>query len=166
MKIIYAQENDALEIMEIINGAKKHLNEQGIDQWQNGYPNIERIKDDILAQKGCILVDNKEIMAYFLAEFDGDKDYENIDGKWETERNSVVLHRVAMSVKHRGQGLSKHIFLQVAKMCLEKNVEGIRIDTHEDNKKMQHILKKNGFEYRGIVYVEGKKRMAFDKKIN
>lgn len=166
MKLIYADKTHILEIMNIINGAKRHLNEQGIDQWQNSYPNIERITLDISQKKGCILIDDDQILAYFITEFNGDSDYENIIGSWDTDKNSVVLHRVAMSTKYRGKGLSKYIFDEVTKLCIEKNIHGIRIDTHEDNKKMIHVLEKNGFTYCGIVYyTDGKKRLAFNKKL-
>ncbi len=35
--------------MEIIDMAKLHLREQGIDQWQDGYPNLDSIRADIMA---------------------------------------------------------------------------------------------------------------------
>ncbi|WP_455539180.1 hypothetical protein [Terrisporobacter sp.] len=47
---------------------------------------------------------------------------------------------------------------------MEKKVHSIKIDTHEKNISMQNLLKKNNFEYCGIVYLEdGGKRVAFEK---
>lgn len=40
----------------------------------------------------------------------------------------------------------------------------MRIDTHENNKVMQHLIKKNGFQECGIIYVEdGSPRIAYEK---
>lgn len=38
------------------------------------------------------------------------------------------------------------------------------IDTHEDNEVMQHLILKNGFEKRGIIYTDdGSPRFAYEK---
>lgn len=39
MKFRKAAEKDINAIMNIINQAQNYFKEQGIDQWQNGYPN-------------------------------------------------------------------------------------------------------------------------------
>ena len=40
----------------------------------------------------------------------------------------------------------------------------LRADTHEDNKIMQKVILKNGFQETGIIYVEdGTPRIAFEK---
>jgi RimJ/RimL family protein N-acetyltransferase len=49
--------------------------------------------------------------------------------------------------------------------CRKKGVSLLRIDTHEDNKRMQHILAKNGFVYCGIVLQNGSDRLAYEKKL-
>ncbi len=40
----------------------------------------------------------------------------------------------------------------------------IRIDTHQNNKRMQHLLEKNGFTYCGIILTEEQApRLAYQK---
>ena len=52
---------------------------------------------------------------------------------------------------------------KVVAFC-EKQIPHLRIDTHEDNKVMQHLIEKNGFKKCGIVYVEdGTERFAYEK---
>jgi hypothetical protein len=42
----------------------------------------------------------------------------------------------------------------------------IRIDTHQDNKIMQHNILKHGFSYCGIIYLlSGDERLAYQKII-
>ena len=43
--------------MDIINQAKAFLKEQGIDQWQTGYPNMEAILGDIEKQRGYFFLE-------------------------------------------------------------------------------------------------------------
>jgi len=43
----------------------------------------------------------------------------------------------------------------------------IRIDTHRDNKIMQHNILKHGFTYCGIIYLlSGDERLAYQKVVN
>ncbi|MFI3114968.1 MAG: GNAT family N-acetyltransferase [Clostridia bacterium] len=165
MKLIKSTKADFPKIMEIINSAKKHLKDQGINQWQQVYPNEETIEQDFNISKGYVLVDGDDILAYVYIDFDIDPDYNVIEGAWKNDGNYGSLHRVAMSGKHRGKGLSENIFKLACEIGKAQGVLSMRIDTHEDNKKMQHVLQKNGFEYCGIVYVRGLKRMSFEKII-
>ena len=49
-------------------------------------------------------------------------------------------------------------------LCKERGIPSIKIDTHEQNLGMQHILRKNGYTYCGVIYVEdGTKRLAYEK---
>lgn len=50
------------------------------------------------------------------------------------------------------------------KICTQNKVYSIKVDTHENNKPMQRLLEKLGYEYCGIIYLEnGDKRVAFEK---
>ncbi len=45
-----------------------------------------------------------------------------------------------------------------------KEIKHLRIDTHQDNKIMQHVILKNGFTYCGIIYTgDGSPRLAYEK---
>lgn len=161
-----AELNELDAIMEIINMAKIHLKEQGIDQWQTSYPDFSDIKSDIDNKKGyVILCNNSEIYGYLCIDFDGEEAYNDIDGKWNTDENYVVVHRLALSKNARGKGISHKAFTLTEDICRKKGITSFRIDTNKDNKKMQHILIKNGFVYVGEVNYISYSRMAYDKLI-
>ena len=42
-----AENSEISEIMKIIKAAQNYLKKEGIDQWQNNYPNSDTIKKDI-----------------------------------------------------------------------------------------------------------------------
>ena len=44
-------------IIEIINDAKSFLKSQGLDQWQQGYPNESSIRNDIINNNSYVLLD-------------------------------------------------------------------------------------------------------------
>ena len=54
------------------------------------------------------------------------------------------------------------VFRAAVEFCRGK-CSHLRVDTHEDNKPMQHLAQKYGFSRRGIIYVEdGTPRIAYD----
>ena len=61
--------NDLPEVMKIIREAQSYFKEQGIDQWQNNYPNEEVIKNDIKNNHSYVLVKDGKIAATTVASF-------------------------------------------------------------------------------------------------
>ena len=68
---------------------------------------------------------------------------------------------MAFNKDSAGTGLSKEAFSLIKDFCVEKGIYAIRIDTHEDNKVMRHILAREGFEPCGIINYDGPK-LAFE----
>lgn len=151
--------------IEIIDMAKEHLKQQGIDQWQNGYPDRDCIREDAAKERGYFLVDGEEILGYLCVDYGGEPAYDDMNGEWQTDGRYVVVHRMAFTEGARGRGMSGTAFRLVEEMSREKGVNAFRVDTDADNKKMQHILKKNGFEYRGTICFDNSEKIAFDKII-
>ncbi|GAA0856289.1 GNAT family N-acetyltransferase [Clostridium nitritogenes] len=165
MKLRKSVNEDINNIMQIIDEAKEALKEQGIDQWQNGYPNDDVIRNDILNNDSYVFIKNNEIVATSVVSFDGEKTYDKIyDGNWISNDEFAVIHRIAISNKYKGTGIASEIIKMIEAICLDKNVHSIKVDTHEFNMPMQKLLKKNDFKYCGVIYLEDKsKRVAFEK---
>lgn len=165
MKLRKSVNEDINNIMQIIDEAKEALKEQGIDQWQNGYPNDDVIRNDILNNDSYVFIKNNEIVATLAVSFDGEKTYDKIyDGDWISNDEFAVIHRIAISNKYKGTGIASEIIKMIEAMCLDKDVHSIKVDTHEFNIPMQKLLKKNDFKYCGVIYLEDKsKRVAFEK---
>ena len=160
-------EADISNIMNIIKQAQAYFKEQGINQWQNDYPNSEVIGEDIDNKYSYVLLKDKKILATAAISFDGEKTYEAIyEGKWISNNEYAVIHRIAVDNSYKGFGLSSEIIKNVEKLCLNNGVHSIKVDTHEENISMQKLLGKNQFKYCGIIYLEdGSKRIAFEKMI-
>ena len=80
------------------------------------------------------------------------------EGKWIDDTQPYhVIHRIASYPDAHG------IFCSIMEFCFS-NDENIRIDTHRDNKIMQHNILKHGFTYCGIIYLlSGDERLAYQK---
>ena len=156
---------DLSQVMDVIEQGKAYLKSSGVDQWQNNYPNEEIIRDDIVNGYGYLLECEGKVVGTVALSFDGEPWYGHIyDGKWITNEDFLVIHRMAVSDDVRGKDAALEILRQAEKLCALRNVCSIKIDTHEDNVIMQKFVKKNGFEYCGKVILgsEGE-RLAFEK---
>ncbi len=157
-------------IMQFITEARQHLKDQKIDQWQDGYPNDASIVADINAQKGFIAVlleaGTQIKIGYLCIDFGGEPAYDKlIGGNWQTESAYAVVHRMTIGDAYKGKGLASSVFSQAEAYCMAHNMPQLRIDTHPDNLKMQHLLEKNGFTRCGTVFYDSGERVAYDKII-
>lgn len=150
--------------VEILSSARDFQREQGFVQWPDGYPDEREVISDIEEGVGFALMVDDKIAGYMYIGFDGDPAYPKIKGAWHYDEPYAVIHRVAIGSGFRGMGLADRAFTLAEKYCEENGFFNIRIDTDEANKRMRHILLKNGFSYCGTVIQGNGDRMAFDKK--
>lgn len=165
MEFRKATNEDTISIMDIIRQAQTCLKQCGIDQWQNNYPNMEIIVNDIKNRNSYIAIKNNKIAGTVCVDFGGEKTYKTIyDGQWLTGGQYAVIHRIAVDSVHKRNGLASEIIISIEAICLKRDIHSIRVDTHRDNLAMQKLLQKNGFIYCGIIYLEdGNERIAFEK---
>ncbi len=167
IKLRKALASEAACAYDMIEMAKGHLREQGIDQWQNGYPDHTCIEQDIHAGRGYFLVDGSdggdERLGYLCMDYGGEPAYDRLNGTWHTTGDYVVVHRMAFSDRARGRGLAAQAFALVEADARARGVGACRVDTDADNRKMQHILAKAGYTYCGTIVFDNSEKIAFDK---
>lgn len=162
-----AKETDLNKILNLIVQAQLYFKENGINQWQNGYPNINSITNDIQNDYCYVLEKDNLIVGSVAVIFDIEKTYNEIyEGNWKSNQEYVVIHRLVVESNHKGKGLASEILRNIEELSLQREIHSIKVDTHKDNTSMQKLLYKNGFEYCGIIYLEDNyQRIAFEKII-
>lgn len=151
-----AKLNEVSEIMQVLNLAHLYMHQTGnIHQWDNGYPFIDMVEDDIKSKQGYVVIKDKKIIGYFAFILGNDPTYAYIeDGEWLNNESYGTIHRLG-SCERGG------IFHEVMEYC-SKISKNIRADTHKDNQIMQHLFLKEEFKRCGIIYLEtGAPRVAF-----
>ncbi|MBR6767955.1 MAG: GNAT family N-acetyltransferase [Clostridia bacterium] len=159
---------DLPAICDLFAKSRQTMKEQGIDQWQDGYPFSTDIEEDMKLDQAYVLVKESTVVGYFAYTSGKEEVYEKItEGAFREDgyRYSSV-HRVAVSPELRGHGLGGRVFDYATKLAHIDHALSLRCDTHEDNKPMRSLLGKCGFQYCGVVYYERngqrEKRIAFD----
>lgn len=158
-----ANTTDLPAIWEIIQYAIEQRRKDGSDQWQDGYPNETTIQNDLDNGNGYVLEEDGIIQLYAAIIFEKEPAYENIQGKWLTNNDYIVLHRIAASPIAKGKGTAVKLLQLTEELCIKKNIYSIKIDTNFDNLPMLKILDKMGYTYCGEVFFRGSPRKAFEK---
>jgi GNAT superfamily N-acetyltransferase len=158
-----AKIEDINQIWDILQGAILRRKKDGSDQWQNGYPNPTVIKNDLEKDIGYVLTNGNEIIGYCAILINDEPAYANIKGKWLTDGDFVVYHRVAISENYSGRGLAQKMLKYIDDFALDNNIKSIRVDTNFDNVGMLKTLDKTGYTYCGEVILCGGTRKAFEK---
>ena len=157
--ILLAKEEDLPRILEIYDIAKAYMRASGNpNQWNGAYPDPETLRTDMEKQRLYVYKKDGRIHGVFMLLLEEEPTYSYIeDGSWREETPYGTIHRLA------GDGEVKGLFAKCVAFC-EKKVPYLRADTHFDNHTMQHLLEKNGFERRGIIYLKnGDPRIAYQK---
>lgn len=159
MEIRKATTNDLEEIFAAYEYARCVMKQNGNPtQWGDHRPSRERICQDIEEQISYVIIENEAICGVFAFMLGTEPTYAKIyDGAWLNADKYGVIHRIATNGRARG------IMQAILGFC-EKQINNIRIDTHEDNKIMQYLLEWSGYQKCGIIYVDdGTKRLAYQK---
>lgn len=150
-------------IWEIIQYAIAQRKRDGSRQWQDGYPNEMSIQDDLDKGYAYVLEEDNVVLLYAAIIFEKEPAYDDIEGKWLSDDDYVVLHRVAASPLAKGKAIATKLFQMVEELCTERNVYSIKVDTNFDNVPMLKILERLGYTYCGEVYFRGSARRAYEK---
>ena len=162
MELRLAQQHEAGICYQCIEDARAYHKSLGFEQWHPDYPTRQTILDDIAQGIGYAFTDDTGVIGYCCIVIGDEPAYHEIDGAWKTDRPYAVVHRMAFNRRARGSGLSHEAFQHIEDYCLMHRIDAIRLDTQEENKVMQHILGREGFEYCGMVQFDGGPKLAYE----
>ena len=160
MEIRKATPADLPALREVFAAAKAIMRADGNPrQWAGAYPDDAAVLRDIAGGWGHVLVDGGRIAGYFALIPSPEPTFSHIEGgAWlDDTLPYYVIHRIASVPDVHG------VFAATIRYA-RGICRNIRIDTHRDNKIMQHNLARHGFSYCGIIYLaNGDERLAYQR---
>ena len=158
MTVRNATIEDLPNILKIYDRARTYMRETGNpNQWGSQNPPIAVLEQDIESGQLYLLEDDQGIQGVFAFIIGNDPTYQVIEGAWNSDKPYGTIHRIASSGNKGG------VFTASIEFC-KKRIHHLRIDTHEDNRIMQHLVSRHGFRYCGIIHLaDGSPRLAYDR---
>lgn len=156
MEIRQAKGLDLEEILRLYEQARAFMVQAGNpDQWTDGYPQKELLEADIREKRLYLVTQENEILGVLVLMNGPEADYATLKGNWLNDDPYQVIHRMASK---RG-GIAKVVFDWAM-----THTDSLRIDTHEDNAPMRHVLEREGFVYVGeLTLANGDRRRGYHR---
>ena len=150
MEIIKAIIKDTDEILNLIRSSSIKMYQEGIDQWDEIYPNKEIILNDIKNKELYVYKENAIILGIIVLNTFQDEEYKEIDWKYK-DKTPLVIHRLCIHPNSQGKGLAKKLLSFAENYAINNNYQTIRLDCFTKNKTATNLYIKNGYIIRGKV---------------
>ena len=108
---------DLPAMLAVIADAQLALRQQGVDQWQNGYPNEAALSEDIAAGGAYVLLRDSLVIATMALLPGPEPTYQVIDGRWLTGGPYCVIHRLAVHSHFKGAGAAARMLQEAEALC-------------------------------------------------
>ncbi|MBS1493456.1 MAG: GNAT family N-acetyltransferase [Bacteroidetes bacterium] len=151
--------NEAEDIFKIYDDCRKAMQSAGIFQWQNDYPTLETVIQDI---------ESNNLYGYYEEEIeDGkcigaisinthqDEEYKGIDWKGPDE-NVIVIHRLAVNPEFQAKGIARLLMDFAEDLARKENYSAIRLDSYSQNKRALKFYENRGYQKRGECFFAGR----------
>ena len=154
-----ARPEDLSAILDIYAAARRFMTATGNPhQWKNDHPATTMLTEDIAI--GQLFVEETDGAPHgvFALIVGPDPTYAYIeDGDWLSNSEYGTIHRLA------SDGTNPGFFHRCVTFCRAR-IRHLRVDTHRDNRVMQHLAEKEGFTRCGIIYLaNGDPRIAYER---
>ena len=145
-----AQIDDLDALVGLYGAATQDMLRQGIDQWDERYPDREILTEDVESGDMTLgLLDGQPACAYVVNR-EYDPEYEL--GAWDfTQGDFCVLHRLCVNPAMQGRGLARQTMARMEKNALEQGFDSVRLDVFSQNLHAQRLYEKLGYKRTGEV---------------
>lgn len=149
MLIRLATLNDIPSIMQLIAEVVPVMNAAGNFQWDATYPNATVFQNDIASNQLWVADEDGDIVGIAAITTHQEPEYELVG--WDLNETAIVIHRLAVSIHHRGKGIAEQLMQQAEREAVRRGIKVLRIDTNSANKATRQLFPKLGYEFAGEI---------------
>lgn len=141
---------DLPQIMELIQRAIRHMEEQGIMQWDDLYPMEEDFALDIREGQLFVGMRDETIVVVYTINHQCDEEYKN--GRWkEPEKPFAVIHRLCVDPVVQHAGIAWQTMHHIEETAKRRGIQAIRLDVYSKNPAARKLYQKCGYQEVGTA---------------
>jgi ribosomal protein S18 acetylase RimI-like enzyme len=163
-KLEAAKPRDLEEVWGLFSAAIASMQSKGIDQWDESYPDKERLKQDIAKGEMHLLRENGRIAATVVMNREENEEYQDGDWLWGGLR-FAVLHRLCVHPDFQGKGIGEKTVRLAEAYLLRAGFEAIRLDTFPKNPQAMRLYERLGYRRAGTVHFDKGEFILFEKRL-
>lgn len=157
--------DDVPAIVATLEAGRALLAADGIDQWQDGAgPDVDLVTSDVARGWGRVFLIGGQVAATAALIDEPEPAYDQVvEGAWQVRSGAVApagatspyatIHRVAVAPAFRGMHVAQRFYARLIEEARARGFAEIRVDTHADNVRMQHVIASAGFTRAGTVRI-------------
>lgn len=155
---------DLPEVVSLFKRAIRSMDDNGIYQWDDIYPDEKILKSDIAGDSLYLYMMDEQPVSVFVLNQICDPEYS--EGNWKYPLSSyVVVHRLCVNPAFQNMGIGTRTMLQVEKLAKSMGIESIRLDAFSLNPFALRLYEKLGYAQTGVVTFRKGTFYLFEKKL-
>lgn len=119
--------SELAEINDIFINAIDIMDKNNIPQWDEVYPDIKTLREDIIKKQMFACEIDEQIASVFVLNNEFDEEYVSGDWKYADETFNVV-HRLCVNPLFQNQGIAKQTMCIIERLLVDINIQSIRLD--------------------------------------
>ena len=145
-----ATPNQTNKVFSVYSAAIINMEQQGIHQWDEIYPDLQIITEDISKKQMYIGTIEDKIAVCFVLSEEYDEEYKNGNWKWPDSK-FCVIHRLCVNPEFQKQGIATKTMEYIEKLCKSQGYDSIRFDCFTENPYSRRLYDKAGYSVVGYA---------------
>ena len=150
LKIRVAMLTDFNEVAAMFKNAITNMNNNGLYQWDDTYPDENLIRSDIENGEMYLSIVNDRIVASATVNQMQEPEFETGDWKYHCSLYAVI-HRMCVDPGASNRGIGARTILAIEGMMKDKGFESIRLDTYSQNPIAIRLYEKLNYDRVGCI---------------
>ena len=146
-----ATESDLSEAKQLTESGALAMQKKGIFQWNQFYPSLQRLRQDIEAEELYVLEEKNELFGIMVLTPKMDDEYIPIEWLTTTGRN-LYIHRLATRPELWGKGYGQQLMDFAEDYAGAHGYNSVRLDTFSQNVRNQKFYESRGYKRLGNIY--------------
>ncbi|HPJ02820.1 MAG TPA: GNAT family N-acetyltransferase [Candidatus Limiplasma sp.] len=143
-----ASADDLDAISALLYGVVAHLNQSGIAQWDEVYPNKANVEKDLQNGELYMARTGGKIAGIITLNRESDPAYQTADWSY-TGPDYRVVHRLCVAADMQGQGIGGQMMRLAEEMLINSGMQSVRLDAFSQNPHSLRLYEKLGYRVVG-----------------
>lgn len=140
-------------ILTLTRACGQHMRANGIDQWDENYPDRARLVNDIACETLFAFRENGTVIGIVVLNELQDPEYDEISWSTKESDKNLVVHRLAVDPQHQGKGIARQLMDFAEDWARKEGYNAIRLDTFTQNPRNQRFYENRGYTKLEEVYL-------------
>jgi len=164
MNISPAKPSDLDAVTSAVQACIRHMESQGIFQWDEIYPTRDVFQQDLAEQSLFVVRDGDAVVGAIVLNEHQEPEYGDV--AWACSTDSVlVVHRLFVHPYSQGKGVAGRLMDYAEQYAQSRGYEAIRLDAFTKNPAAVSLYERRGYRNAGTVTFRKGDFYCFEKQV-